>query len=276
MRYIILLFTFAGTCVFAQPNQFFSRSELGPMGGGSYYIGDLNPNKHFIYSKPAFGLIYRYNLHSRAALRFTGTYLQLTGSDAKASDPFLVNRNLRFNNNIFELAGGIEFNYYNYVMNDDYNPISTYMFVEFAYFNMNPTTSFEGNEIELRPLGTEGQGTNLTEDDFYSRNQFAIPFGLGVKFNLIKRVAMSFEYGLRLTFTDYIDDVSGAYVNNELLAGQNGPLAAALADRTIQPYRSIGSNTGLQRGNPNTRDWYSVFSAMITIQLGKRPICFYK
>lgn len=261
---------------FGQPNQFFSRSELGPLGGGSYYIGDLNPTKHFLYSKPAFGLIYRYNLHSRASLRLTGTYVQLQGSDAVSDDPYMVNRNLNFSNNMIELAGGIEFNYYNYVINDDYNPISTYMFVEFAYFNMNPTTDFQGNEVELRPLGTEGQGTNLSEESFYSRNQFAIPFGLGVKFNLMNRVAMSFEYGLRLTFTDYIDDVSGVYVNNELLAGQNGPLAAQLADRSLEPYRPGNVNTGIQRGNPNTRDWYSVYSAMITIQLGKRPICFYK
>ena len=32
---------------YSQRNNFLSRSEIGVMGGGTYYIGDLNPIQHF-------------------------------------------------------------------------------------------------------------------------------------------------------------------------------------------------------------------------------------
>jgi hypothetical protein len=76
--------------------------------GGSYYIGDLNPAKHFVYSKPAFGAIFRYNLTTRYSLRFTATYGNVYASDADADDPFMVQRNLSFKSDILELAFGVE------------------------------------------------------------------------------------------------------------------------------------------------------------------------
>ena len=48
---------FVGSASNAQSQNFRKAFEMGFMGGGSYYIGDINPNKHFIYSKPAFGVI---------------------------------------------------------------------------------------------------------------------------------------------------------------------------------------------------------------------------
>jgi hypothetical protein len=39
--------------------------EVGFFGGVSYYIGDLNPAKHFLSSKPAYGVVARVNLNPR-------------------------------------------------------------------------------------------------------------------------------------------------------------------------------------------------------------------
>ena len=42
--------------------------ELGVFLGGSYYIGDLNPIRHFDqFTKPAGGLVCRYNFNPRLA-----------------------------------------------------------------------------------------------------------------------------------------------------------------------------------------------------------------
>jgi hypothetical protein len=42
--------------------------ELGLFGGGSYYIGDLNPGKHFINTQLAYGITARYNIDTRWAV----------------------------------------------------------------------------------------------------------------------------------------------------------------------------------------------------------------
>ena len=37
--------------------------EVGLFGGGSYYIGDLNPGTPFLMTKPAYGAVARLNLN---------------------------------------------------------------------------------------------------------------------------------------------------------------------------------------------------------------------
>ena len=73
-----------------------TSTEIGVYGGGSYYLGDLNLTRHFVDSKLAFGLIYRYNLSLRHSFRVTGLYGGVQASDANSNDPFQVNRNLSF------------------------------------------------------------------------------------------------------------------------------------------------------------------------------------
>ena len=248
-----------------------SKSEMGPMIGGSYYTGELNRMGHFKQMNLAAGLIFRYNINPRLAFRANAFYGTVQGNDKLGKTDFAKNRNLSFKSMILEVAAGVEFNYYQYQMANREHGITTYMFVEVAGFYMNPKANLDGTWVALQPLGTEGQGNGKKR---YPLTQLSIPFGLGVKFNLGKGVAMSFEYGLRLTFTDYIDDVSGVYVDKDKLSKSNGPLAATLADRSLQPLGANGSNTGYRRGNPNDKDWYSFFGMMLTFQLGKSNTCW--
>lgn len=263
-------FIFNTNEIFAQSERFKARFEMGFMGGGSYYIGDLNPNAHFIYSKPAFGAIVRYNLSNRHSLRFTGSYGSVYANDSDSKNDYQINRNLSFSSKIIELAMGYEIDLFKYRINDMRYPISPYFFYEIAYFRMNPTTiSDNGDEIELQELGTEGQGTSLSDKNNYSLNQISIPLGIGLKFNLRKRLAISVEYGIRKTFTDYLDDVSGVYVNSADLAELRGPLVASLSDRSLSGTTYEGSN----RGNANNKDWYAFYGLMITFKPFQRNIC---
>lgn len=266
--FIFLLLSVLGNS-FAQSKTFRARFEMGVMGGGSYYIGDLNQGKHFSHSKPAFGAIVRYNLSTRASLRFTGTYGTVWGNDARSNDPYEVNRNLNFQSKIYELAFGVEIDVFKYRINDMKYPISPYFFYEIAYFRMDPKTEFDGNEISLQTLGTEGQGTGLSSKRQYGLNQISLPVGIGVKINLAKRVAISFEYGVRKTFTDYLDDVSGNYVDPDLLRAENGPIAGSLSNPSLDGV----NRTGFNRGNSESKDWYVFYGAMITFKPFKRSIC---
>jgi hypothetical protein len=269
MRYILILILALSTCTISYGQSFRARFELGAMGGGSYYIGDLNPTKHFLYSRPAFGAIFRYNLSTRASLRLTGTYGNVWGSDARSDDQVQVNRNLSFNSKIYEIAFGVEIDLFKYRINDMKYPVSPYFFYEIAYFRMNPTTSYNGNEIELQTLGTEGQGTSQSDRRPYNLNQVSLPVGIGIKMNLKKRLAISIEYGIRKTFTDFLDDVSGNYVDPDILAAENGPLAAELSNPSLDG----ASRTGFNRGNSSTKDWYAFYGLMITFKPFKRSIC---
>lgn len=268
MRLVIALLIFISFCSFGQNQNGRSRSELGVLLGGSYYIGDLNQFRHFYGTKPAAGLIYRYNYHSRLSIRGNFTYAQVGASDADASSAINVNRNLNFESDIFELAGGVEFTYLPFFLGHNRYKGTAYILAEIGLFRMNPKTDYNGDLIELQPLGTEGQGSSLSSKKNYSLTQLCIPLGVGVKFAMGKKAAISFEYGIRKTFTDYIDDVgSNSYVDPALLSVENGPLAAELSNQSLD-----GSRYG-KRGNSSTKDWYSFFGTMITFRLGKPNKC---
>jgi hypothetical protein len=274
MRSILLLIIsiLLSSLSYSQSQSFKAAFEFGFMGGGSYYIGDLNQKKHFVYSKPAAGLIVRYNLSTRHSMRFTATYGQVHGQDAVSNQAYQQNRNLSFSSSIIEVAAGFELDLLRYRINDMRFPFSPYFFYEIAYFRMNPVVKDDsGDNISLQELGTEGQGTYLNSKKPYGLNQISIPLGIGIKFNLKDRVAVSFEYGIRKTFTDYLDDVSGVYVDPVQLAELRGPLAAQLADPSLNSQSS--STLGLNRGNSNTKDWYVMYGAMITFKPWRRDIC---
>jgi hypothetical protein len=66
--FLVLLLS-NSSCIFAQRQNKKSMSEFGFMGGGMYYIGDLNSFQHFKNTNFSGGLLYRYNVHSRLSIR---------------------------------------------------------------------------------------------------------------------------------------------------------------------------------------------------------------
>ncbi len=258
--------------LWSQSENFRSRSSFGIMAGGSYYIGDLNPYFHFRRTKLAAGAIYRFSVNSRISLRSTFRYGSVEGYDSDADNEIQQMRNLSFQSEIFELTGGIEFHYKNYKLGNPKYFFTPYLSIDLGVFQMNPMTNYQGELIELQPLGTEGQGSSLSEKDPYPLVQFVVPLGVGMKLNLGERAAISLEYGIRKTFTDYLDDVGeGNYVSKTELTQENGNIATRLSDRSTV----TGGMTG-SRGNSSTNDWYSMFGVMLSFSLGNPDQCFYK
>ena len=266
---VVFLFSFFLGIGYAQRANNRSKSELGFFGGAAYYIGDLNPTGHFQNTNPYAGIIYRYNVHSRMALRTTIAYGNLNASDSDSKSNFQKNRNLSFQTDFYEFAAGFEFNYAAYQTGHERHWISPYLYAELGVFRMNPKTNFNNELIELQSLGTEGQGTNLSKKDVYSRTQFCLPIGLGLKMSVSKNISFAIEYAFRKTFTDYLDDVSSnRYVDRDVLAENNGPLVSELSNR------SLDQSTFGKRGDSSTKDWYFVCNASLTIRLGKPDKCF--
>lgn len=244
-----------------------SRSEIGFMAGGTYYIGDLN-QKHFRNTNPAAQLLYRYNINARLAYRLNFTYGKIEGYDSQQEGDFYQNRNLSFQSNVFEFGSGIEVTYFPFEIGNRRYRGTAYLLAELSLTRINPMTDYNGTMIELQPLGTEGQGTELSDRGKYSRVQLGVPLAVGARISLTENIGLNFEYGIRFLFTDYLDDVGGyRYADPLLLAAQNGPTSAALSNRSLD-----GNRFG-QRGNRASRDWYTFFGIGLMIRMGGKGSC---
>lgn len=267
MKKVFALFIGVIMCASAA---FAQRSlEIGAFLGCSFYLGELNPDGFFnSFTRVAAGGIVRYNINNRLALRGNLLFGEVTADDAQSSSASQRERNLNFKSPIDELSVQAEFNFLEYELGDPKHSFSPYVFAGAGVFEMNPQGRVGNNNwVDLQPLGTEGQGTSANHNKPYSLTQPCIPFGVGIKANFSKTVCISIEWGMRKTFTGYIDDVSGTYVNPAVLLanrGVNGPLAVEMADRSLTVDKA--ADVGEQRGNGKD-DWYSFAGLMLSIRL---------
>jgi len=262
---IILLFVFSLSSTYAQykPNQ-----EFGFLGGAGYYTGDLNPT-HFNNLRVAGGITYRKNFDRRFSFKSSALYTNVYADDANSSDPIKVNRNLHFKSDIIELSGQIEFNFLPYETGNSLYSWSPFIFTGVSIFNYNPKAeASDGQWYALQELGTEGQGTTSFQNrSKYSLTQLSVPFGGGVKIGVSDNFNIILEYGLRKTFTDYIDDVSTTYAG---IPSEFTNIAIELADRSIDGPQS----SGIARGDETTKDWYSFSGITLSFKLqGKTKGC---
>jgi len=273
-----LVFGILAWLLFLSP-MFAQRSEVGGLVGGSFYLGDINPSKLFSQTQLAFGAVYRYNLTTRWAVRGNALWGTVTASDAKFKNP----RNLSFRSRISEFSVQAEINFLPYFTGSrrDYK-FSPYLFGGVALFSFNPQARYIDPAkdlnfwVDLAPLRTEGQGLSSYPDKkTYSTTQFAIPFGLGFKYSLNATFSIGVEWGLRKTFTNYLDDIGGTYADPAVLFAHEGYYSAYFADRS-DPRNSVGSDRSIRQGKT---DWYSFAALAITAKIGKgrkEPCASYK
>jgi len=264
----VLLFTIS-LLALAHVGHSQNKTEIGGMYGFSYYLGDLNEYTQFPSQQTfqSWGVLVRQPLNERWAIRgnfYKGT---IGGDDALSSNEIAQNRNLSFNSSIWEVACNMEFNFLPFHSFAQSHYISPYIFGGLALFHFNPTGELNGNQYELQPLRTENQS------DPYNLTSIAIPFGGGVKFKFTHRFMFGIEWGLRKTFTDYLDDVSTRYPSDPT---QLSTVAKGLSNKSLE--RENGQNAwGMQRGNDKRKDLYSFAGVTMTIRIGGRPeLCRYK
>lgn len=225
--------------------------EAGLFGGGSYYLGDLNPGLHFLQTKPAFGALIKYNYTTRWAFRGGVTMGTVMASDARTGDN--PARNLNFSSRITDISLMVEFNFFDYFKSMKRNIISPYIFGGVGIFFFNP----KSGGVALVDIGTEGQKVGYEGREPYKLFSFALPFGVGVKYNISKRLSLAFEWGMRKTITDYIDDVSTTYYLEGTQIDQSN-VDQMLSDPT-RSHRPL-----MERGDPKTNDWYNFTGLYIT------------
>ncbi len=241
--------------------------------GATYYLGDLAPQPialSFTEGNLAWSLSVGTKLSDVFSLHAKYTLGKIGGDDGNASTIGRRERNLSFQSPLREFAVVTEININHWLTGLDKYGINIYYSTGIAVFNFDPQTIYKNQAVRLQPLGTEGQGLP-GYDEKYSLYQVSIPFGLGLSFNFNTRLKFSFEVVPRVTFTDYIDDVSKAYVSTQELVDAGKLLTADLANRTgeFQGNTRVDYVTGSLRGNANDNDWYFFSGISLSYTFGK-------
>ncbi|MBA2250053.1 MAG: outer membrane beta-barrel protein, partial [Chitinophagaceae bacterium] len=231
--------------------------------GLANYAGDLQGRPFtFSQAKFAYGAGVSYEVSERVFVRGGLTFGKVAADDKKNNKNTI--RNLNFTSPLSEGHVAVEY----YLVNLTEHSISPYIFAGVAVYGFNPYThDTSGKKIFLKPLSTEGEGFYPNRQN-YKLTQFAIPFGGGIKMALNENVRIGLEYGLRKLFTDYLDDVSTTYVDQNLLLANRGPEAVALAFRGNELKNgSTYPADGAKRGGIH-KDWYYFGGLTASFRLG--------
>ena len=249
-----------------------SSKEIGYQIGTSYYLGDLNPNNPLGGRQHVTqGGFYRHHFNSRVGVRLQLLQGVVEAWDEDSENGWAQNRNLHVRNKIVEFSVSGEINYIDHVMGDPGDRLTGYLSAGIAYFTHDPEAQDSyGNWHPLQPLGTEGQGWVL-DNNPYKLSGLAIPIGMGFKMNVGPAIAFQIEWGLRKTWTDYLDDVSRSYVSPVEIRQSRGDLAFEMADRILALPEGVSSAEGLQRGDSGLDDKYGYFLASIAFRVSKKP-----
>ncbi|WP_336514313.1 DUF6089 family protein [Pollutibacter soli] len=261
------LIVFVAICCIAVGSKA-QRLSVELFGGLSNYQGDIKEQRYTFHgSKPAVGLGMSYAITNHISVRGLFSFTRLSATDKDNSDPYLLARNLDFSNNIVELSVMGQYHF----LNIEEARINPYVTAGIGFFHHNPYTNDSlGMKYYLKPLSTEGQGLSQYPDRKpYSLNQFVIPFGAGIKFRVTENINIGWEIGLRKTFTDYLDDLSLNYVDEDILRAAKGNKAVELAYRggEVKNGNPVYPAEGTTRGKP-AKDWYYFSGVTATFRLG--------
>lgn len=160
-----------------------------------------------------------------------------------------------------------------------------YLLLGASFFRYNPQGLYQdfvyGGEqwVDLRPLRTEGQGYNLPGmPDVYSQFNYAVIAGLGVKYDLGRMFGIGLEFQMRHTFTDYLDDASGKYIDPiyHNIAHVNNPREALrvnnMMDKSYAIMPGYQNAAGTFRADPDNKDMFSTISIMFYWKIDKKAL----
>ncbi|MEQ8323425.1 MAG: DUF6089 family protein [Vicingaceae bacterium] len=262
---------------------------LGDLGGsasegGSYGPKDLN----FAASRYVITATGRYFIRSNMAARGSLSYARIAGDDADSKNPTRNSRGLKFRSPVVELAAIYEFYFLTEKTKGMYRlkgsrglaklKLDGYLFAGLGLFYFNPRNEMDGKWHSLQPLGTEGQTAG--NGSKYSRIQGSVPLGIGFRKKIQRQWHLGLEFGVRMTTSDYLDDVSGKYFEQDKIKGANGDkgdLAAYLANPNENnnwpsvTYNQDGTISEFQqRGDPKNNDTYMFATVTLSYKIKRR------
>lgn len=223
------------------------------------YGGDLQSQVYtFKEAKLTAGVNLRYRV-KKFALRAGFNYGSIQGDDKKIKA--VVNRNLNFKSTITEGNLCLEYNFFSA---ESSNKIMPYVFAGIGVYHYNPYTTYNDQKVFLQPLGTEGEGLSIyPKRKMYTLTKLEAPYGVGIKYKISSNFLVGLEFNSRYLFTDYLDDVSRSYPDENELFKARGQLAVDVSFRGDEINPALTYPSGKKRGNPKQNDDY--YTSVVTL-----------
>lgn len=186
-RFLSILWIHAVLFLLVSNSSLAQKREYGFSLGAMYYTGDL-ARTWILPNTGISGMVFlrnNINNHSSVRVSYTGGFLKT--NDAKPLDAFASARASSFNTFISEFSASLEYYFIDYKSKR-------------ATVNWSPY--FHGGIGIFGMIGENDKSTT------YSSVQAALPIGFGVKFQPTKKWTIGIEYGARILFFDYLDNIS--------------------------------------------------------------------
>jgi len=252
---LTMMFCITSVNAAAQNEPLGKLMEIGPRIGASYYMGDINPRKLFNQSELSYGVYYRITPNPQWAVSLSYTNFNLKAADSVVKFDFY--RNLAFEAKVNDFSAVAEFNFLDYFTGSHYSYFTPYIFAGLSFFTFDAVATLPDS------LGTVVHLAEVhTEDTIYKQHSFSIPFGVGLKYSPTKHLGLTLEWRMQRTFTDYLDDVSGLYEKNHGIYTIIDGTSVSNYDLTDPSLN--GFKEGMQRGDPENKDWIGYLSLTIT------------
>ena len=158
------------------------KSDIGFFAGSSYYMGDINPSQPLYHPAFAVGPIFRYNFDARHSVRAHAFYHTLSATDADFPGNFRPQGVQDFQAKFVDLGLDFEFNWWPYKTAFRKTKYSPYVFAGIGY--------------AYKLSGSPDAAAHVN-----------LPFGVGVKANLGRKLSGGIELGSRKAFSDRVDGV---------------------------------------------------------------------
>lgn len=262
MQPVKFLFLFLCIAIGISTTHSFSQGKTGFFAGAGYmyYNGDLGDKSNKVFTNSVFfqpyvciGASRWLTGHIEGSLSFI--HGKVDGADSLSGEKNNIARNLSFESAVDELSLHFEINS---LHRYEKSRVNAYVFTGVSVFHFNPKAKLNGTWYELQPLGTEGQYiTGGGYEKPYNLYQLNVPIGFGIALRLSRQLRLKVEFCHHLLFTDYLDDVSSVYPDNEsLLATPRGELAVQLSSRRLN---GKYPNANSQRGSSKSNDAFTNF-----------------
>lgn len=177
----IWLLTFPFLNLFAQDEDQY-KMELGGALGGSFYMGDANYTTPFKNLGVAGGIMARYIINPRMALKSNLTAGQISGSTKDFKNKYPDNGEVSFKRTLFDLGLQFEYNFLGY--GTGYGFRGEHRFTPYILGGLGFTYA---------PAPAEGVFT------------LNFPVGVGVKYKLARRLNIGCEFTMRFSLSDKLD-----------------------------------------------------------------------
>ncbi len=224
-RKISLLLALAMALILSKANaQEDYRFDIGGGIGMTGYLGDANTAN--LYQNPSWDveLLFRYIANPRWAFKSNFYVGGLRGNSAQMTNVFPSGETYKFSTTFFEIGEMAEFHFFNYGMGERYRKLKRFS-----------------------PYITGGVSLTVWSVGGATTAGFTLPFGVGAKFKINRRLNLGAEFLMKKVFSDRLD----------------GP--------------QLADPMGIKSAFAKNTDWYSTLTITLSYEFSKRcQTCHYK